>query len=106
MGRFLFLALFFSICRGSLVCSIHTQSLSGKEVNWGMLLMIVTVKGFWGLQQLKTDPDKMVLSLHVLGMINSPLCVALPHLPQGLVLVPPLLHILLVNFVHRGLSLK
>ena len=70
-----------------------------------MLLMIVTVKGFWGLQQLKTGPDKMVLSLHVLGMINSPLCVALPHLPQGLVLVPPLLHVLLVDLVHRRLSL-
>ena len=54
-----------------------------------------------------TVPDMVVvLSLHVLELVHPPLCVALPHLPQGLVLVPALLHILLVDLVHRRLSLK
>ena len=45
------------------------------------------------------------LSLHVLELVHPPLCVALPHLPQGLVLVPALLHVLLVDLIHRRLRL-
>ena len=47
----------------------------------------------------------VVLSLHVLELVHPPLCVALPHLPQGLVLVPALLHVLLVDLVHSRLRL-
>ena len=45
-------------------------------------------------------------ALHVLELVDPPLGVSLPHLPQGLVLVPALLHILLVDLVHRRLGLK
>ena len=47
----------------------------------------------------------VVLGLHVLELVHPPLRVALPHLPQGLVLVPALLHVLLVDLVHRRLRL-
>ena len=47
-----------------------------------------------------------VTKLHVFKHINPPLSVAFPHLPQGLVLVSALLHILLVDLVHRRLSLE
>ena len=92
LGRFRFL-----LRLQGFTCSIHTQSLSGKEV---LGLMLVTVKKFDGTDMV------VVLSLHVLELIHPPLCVALPHLPQGLVLVPALLHILLVDLVHRRLSLE
>ena len=44
--------------------------------------------------------------LHVFEVVDPSLRVALPHLPQGLVLVPALLHVLLVDLVHRRLSLE
>ena len=43
------------------------------------------------------------LLLHVLELVDPPLGVALPDLPEGLVLVPTLLHVLLVDPVHRRL---
>jgi len=95
MGRFRLLAFCCFFCRGSLLPFKLSRS-QGKKF-WDLLL--VTVKKFDG-----TDMD-FVLSLHVLKLIHPPLCVALPHLSQGLVLVPALLHILLVDFVHRRLRL-
>ena len=52
-----------------------------------------------------TQDMVVFLSLHVLELVHPSLRVALPHLPQGLVLVPALLHILLVDLVHRRLRL-
>ena len=52
------------------------------------------------------DASPLVLGLHVLELVHSPFRVAFPHLPQGLVLVSALLHILLVDLVHRRLSLN
>ena len=46
------------------------------------------------------------VTLHVLELVHPPLGVPFPHLPEGLVLVPPLLDILLMDLVHGGLSLK
>ena len=42
--------------------------------------------------------------LHIFKLVNPSLGVALPDLPQGLVLVPALLHVLLVDPVHRRLA--
>ena len=43
------------------------------------------------------------LSLHVLELVHPSLRVALPHLPQGLVLIPALLDVLLVYPIHGRL---
>ena len=85
-------------CRGSLVAFTLSRS-QGKK----FLGVVGHSKKFGGTH---TVPDMVVvLSLHVLELVHPPLCVALPHLPQGLVLVPALLHILLVDLVHRRLRL-
>ena len=46
------------------------------------------------------------VTLHVLELVHPPLGVALSNLPEGLVLVPPLLHVLLVDLVHSCLGLE
>ena len=51
-------------------------------------------------------PPFIKVTLHVLELINPPLGVALPDLSERLVLVPPLLHVLLVDLVHSCLSLE
>ena len=43
--------------------------------------------------------------LHIFKLVHPPLSIPFPHFPQGLVLVPPLLHILAVDLVHCSLLL-
>ena len=86
----------------SLISTAFTHSITqGKKFfggrNWSQLIV-------FGTQACDASP--LVLGLHVLELVHSPFRVAFPHLPQGLVLVSALLHILLVDLVHRRLSLE
>ena len=86
----------------SLISTAFTHSITqGKKFfggrNWSQLIV-------FGTQACDTS-QPLVLGLHVLELVHSPFRVAFPHLPQGLVLVSALLHILLVDLVHRRLSL-
>ena len=85
----------------SLISTAFTHSITqGKKSfgvrNWSQLIV-------FGTQACDASP--LVLGLHVLELVHSPLGVSFPDLPKSLVFVAALLHVFSVDLVHCRLIL-